>query len=75
MTNKKTREIVCPICGNEDTTEMGSGFEDMCAYTLHHCAKCGASWEENYSVEYCGYNICNEDGQTVIYDAQGEEIE
>lgn len=75
MANKKTHAIVCPICGNENTIEVDSGFEDMCAYTKHHCDMCGAEWEENYSVEYCGYNICNEYGQTVIYDAQGEEIE
>ena len=71
----KTREVVCPICGNENTTETGSGFEDMCAYTTNHCEMCGAEWEENYSVQYCGYNIRNEYGQTVIYGANGEEIE
>jgi transcriptional regulator NrdR family protein len=70
----KTHAMICPICGNENTVEDSSGFEDMCAYTRNHCEICGAEWEENYSVEYCGYNIADENGQTVIFDAQGEEI-
>ena len=74
MAKKKVSAIICPICSNENTIEIDSGFEDMCAYTKHHCDICGAEWEENYSVEYCGYNMLNEYGQMVIYGAQGEEV-
>jgi transcription elongation factor Elf1 len=70
----KTHAMICPICGNENTVEDSSGFEDMCAYTRNHCEICGAEWEENYSVEYCGYNIADENGQTIIYNAEGEEV-
>ena len=70
----KTHEMVCPICGNENTIEDSSGFEDMCAYTRNHCEMCGAEWEENFSTQYCGYNLLNEDGQITIFDAQGEEV-
>lgn len=70
----KTREWICPICNSNHTTEMSSGFEDMCAYSHMRCDKCGAEWDDNFSVEYCGYNLFNEYGQLVIFDAQGEEV-
>lgn len=70
----KTTPCICPKCGNENTIELSSGFEDMCAYTHNHCGICGAEWEENYSVEYCGYNMEDENGHTIIFNAEGEEI-
>ena len=70
---KKTNPCICPKCANENTVEVDCGFEDMCAYTRNRCEMCGAEWEENYSVEYCGYNITDNNG-CVIYDAQGDEI-
>ena len=75
MAIKKTQPSVCPECGEDVLTEeTESGFEDMCAFTKHFCPCCGAEWEENYSVQYCGYNKTDENGQTIIYDAEGEEV-
>lgn len=70
----KTQEWICPLCNSDDTTEMSSGFEDMCAYSHMRCDRCGAEWDDNFSVEYCGYNIETENGDTKIYNAEGKEI-
>ena len=70
----KTTEWVCPICNSNNTTELHSGFEDMCAYSHMRCEDCGAEWDDNFSVEYCGYNIHTEDGDTKVYNAKGEEV-
>lgn len=70
----KTSERICPICNSDDTTEMDSCFEDMCAYAHMRCNECGAKWYDNFFVQYCGYNIETEDGETKIYNREGEEI-
>ena len=70
----KNRPFICPICGNENIVEDGSGLEDLCAYVCCHCEMCGAEWEENFSTEYCGYNLRNEYGKTVVYNELGEEV-
>jgi hypothetical protein len=53
---------------------MSSGFEDMYAYSHMRCRDCCAEWDDNFAVEYCGYNIETEDGDTKIYNAEGKEI-
>ena len=70
----KKREWICPICNSDDTTEISIGCEVLCAYSLLRCDKCGAEWDDNFSVQYCGYNIETEDGDTKIYNAEGKEI-
>lgn len=75
MARVKTEPNICPQCGEDVLTEcIDSGFEDACAFTKHFCPTCGAEWEENYAVEYCGYNIADENGHTIIYNAEGEEV-
>ena len=70
----KTEAWICPVCNSNNTTETSNGFEDLCAYSHMRCEDCGAEWEDNFSVEYCGYNIHTEDGDTIIYDTKGDEI-
>ena len=72
---KKIDPYVCPKCGTHENIEsLESGLEDMCGFEKLHCCACDCEWEENYSLNYCGYNMEDENGQTIIYDERGEEI-
>lgn len=69
----KNEPNVCPMC-EEDCEIVDSGIEDGCAYTKCYCPKCDIEWEENFSIEYCGYNLRDEDGNMILYDHEGKEI-
>ena len=74
---KKISEGYCPCCGSSNITYGIATIEDTVVSYPCECADCGATWSEDYSLNFCGVsNVYDKDGNklgNVINSKGGEE--
>ena len=70
------RECTCPVCGSNMVNYGSSDLNDTIMSYPCECADCGATWSEDYSLNFCGVsNIYDKDGNKLgnVINSKGEE--
>lgn len=73
---KKISEGYCPCCGSSNISYDTVKIDDDVASYPAKCDDCGATWNEDYSLNFCGVScVCNREGERlgVVINLNGEE--
>ena len=70
------RECTCPVCGSSMVNYGSSDLNDNIMSYPCECADCGATWNEDYSLNFCGVSyVYDKDGNKLgnVLNSKGEE--
>ena len=73
---KKISEGYCPCCGSSMVNYGSSNLNDNVMSYPCECADCGATWNEDYILNFCGVSdVYNREGERlgVVINLKGEE--
>lgn len=70
------RECTCPVCGSSMVNYGSSDLNDDIMSYPCECADCGATWNEDYELVFCGIsNVYDKDRKQLgsVINLKGEE--
>lgn len=70
------KECTCPVCGSSCISYGSMDIEDNVVSYPAHCDDCGATYYEDYTLDFCGVSeVRNKDGERlgVVINLKGEE--
>lgn len=73
---KTISEGYCPCCGSSNVTHGIATIEDTVVSYPAKCDDCGATWNEDYTLNFCGVSdVYNREGERlgVVINLNGEE--
>lgn len=73
---KKIAEGYCPVCGSSCINYGSMDIEDNVVSYPAQCNDCGATWNEDYELVFCGVSdVYDKDGNQLgsVIDLKGEE--